>query len=284
MKSLAKLAAVNETTRKVWALTKPFFASEQKWKARAMLAGIVLLNLAAVYMLVLLNDWNRLFYDALEKRDQPVFWAQLLRFTYLAFGYIIIAVYKFYLTQLLELRWREWMTRHYLQRWLQGQAFYRMELARFSNGATTPDNPDQRIQEDLNLFTSYTITLSMGLLNAVVTLASFVGILWGLSGAFSFSLGGRSFEIAGFMVWAAIAYCLVGSVITHYIGRPQIGLNFQQQRFEADFRHHMVRVREYSEAIALDKGEQVERQHLDRRFIAVLANYLRLIRAQKNLI
>ena len=124
----------------------------------------------------------------------------------------------------------------------------------------------------------------MGLLNAVVTLASFVGILWGLSGGFSFSLAGRTYEIAGFMVWAAIAYCVVGSVVTHYIGRPQIALNFQQQRFEADFRHHMVRVREYSEAIALDKGEQVERQHLDRRFLLVLANYLRLIRAQKNLI
>jgi vitamin B12/bleomycin/antimicrobial peptide transport system ATP-binding/permease protein len=284
MKTLAKLAAVNESTRKVWALTTPFFASDQKWKARAMLAAILLLNLAAVYMLVLINDWNRLFYDALEKRDEPVFWAQLLRFTYLAFGYIIIAVYKFYLTQLLELRWREWMTSHYLRRWLESQAFYRMELARFSNGGATPDNPDQRIQEDVNLFTAYTITLSMGLLNAVVTLASFVGILWGLSGGFSFNVAGRSFEIAGFMVWAAIAYCLVGSVITHYIGRPQIRLNFQQQRFEADFRHHMVRVREYSEAIALDKGEQVERQHLDRRFLAVLANYLRLIKAQKNLI
>lgn len=284
MNTLARLAAVNATTRKVWALTTPFFASEQKWKARGMLAAIVLLNLAAVYMLVLINDWNRLFYDALENRNQPVFWAQLLRFTYLAFGYIIIAVYKFYLTQLLELRWRAWMTSHYLERWLAAQAFYRMELARFSGSRATPDNPDQRIQEDLNLFTAYTITLSMGLLNAVVTLASFVGILWGLSGGFSFSLGGGTYEIAGFMVWAAIAYCLAGSVITHYIGRPQISLNFQQQRFEADFRHHMVRVREYSEAIALDKGEPVERQHLDRRFLLVLANYLRLIRAQKNLI
>ncbi len=285
MKTLAKLAAVNATTRKVWALTTPFFASEHKWKARAMLAAIVVLNLAAVYMLVLLNDWNRLFYDALEKRDQPVFWAQLLRFTYLAFGYIIIAVYKFYITQLLEMRWRAWMTSHYLQRWLGDKAFYRMELARFSSSAgATPDNPDQRIQEDLNLFTSYSISLSMGLLNAVVTLASFVGILWGLSGGYSFAIGARTYEIAGFMVWAAIAYCIAGSMITHYIGRPQIRLNFQQQRFEADFRHHMVRVREYSEAIALDKGEQVEREHLDRRFLSVLANYLRLIKAQKNLI
>jgi putative ATP-binding cassette transporter len=284
MKLRDKLAAAKATTGRVWTLTTPYFSSEEKWKARALLAAIVVLNLGAVYMLVQINEWNRLFYDALQNKDQAVFWQQLLRFTYLAFAYIIIAVYRFYLTQLLELRWRAWMTTHYLQRWLAGQAFYRMELARFSDASATPDNPDQRIQEDLNLFTTNSVSLSMGLLNALVTLASFVGILWSLSGGFSFSLAGRTYEIAGFMVWAAVAYCLVGTVLTHYIGRPQIRLNFQQQRYEADFRHHMVRVREYSEAIALDKGEAVERGHLDRRFVSVVTNFLRLIRKQKNLI
>ncbi|HWI84288.1 ABC transporter ATP-binding protein/permease [Ramlibacter sp.] len=284
MNSPHKLAAIGATTRKIWALTTPFFSSDEKWRARALLAAIIVLNLAAVYMLVLMNEWNRTFYDALEKRDQPVFWAQLLRFTYLAFGYIVIAVYKFYLTQLLEVRWRAWMTAHYLQRWLGAQTFYRMELARFANGQAAPDNPDQRIQEDLNLFTTYSISLSMGLLNSLVTLISFVGILWSLSGGFLFHWGGAAYELHGFMVWAALAYCVVGSVLTHYIGRRQIPLNFQQQRLEADFRHHMMRVREYSEAIALDKGEQVERRHLDLRFSAVLGNYIALIKAQKNLI
>ncbi|MDB5930040.1 MAG: transporter domain protein, partial [Polaromonas sp.] len=182
------------------------------------------------------------------------------------------------------LRWRAWMTEHYLQRWLSGKAFYRMELARFTGAGGAPDNPDQRIQEDINLFTTYSISLSMGLLNAVVTLVSFVGILWSLSGAFAFTLNGSSYSIPGFMVWMAVLYCVVGSVITHYIGRPQIRLNFQQQRVEADFRHHMVRVREYSESIALDKGEAVERAQLDTRFAAVLANYLQLIKKQKNLV
>jgi len=284
MKTQEKWAAIRRTVRKVWALTTPYFSSNEKWKARALLAAIIALNLAAVYMLVLINDWNRTFYDALEKRDQAEFWNQLLRWTYLAFGYIVVAVYKFYITQLLELRWRAWMTTHYLERWLSGQAFYRMELARFSAGNATPDNPDQRIQEDLNLFTTYSVSLTMGLLNAVVTLLSFVGILWSLSGGFVFGFGGSEYELHGYMVWAAVAYCIVGSVLTHYIGRPQIALNFQQQRYEADFRHHMVRVREYSEAIALDRGERVERGHLDRRFVSVLANYLKLIRAQKNLI
>lgn len=283
-----KFAAFMDFRRKAWALTKPYFQSEDKWKARGLLLAIVLLNLGAVYMLVLLNEWNRVFYDALQEKNQPVFWEQLGRFTYLAFAFIIIAVYRFYLTQLLEVRWRAWMTAHYLQRWLADHAFYQMELARYANNedksATTPDNPDQRIQEDLNLFTTYTVSLSMGLLNAVVTLLSFVGILWSLSGPFAFTLGGSSFNIPGFMVWMAVLYCTVGSVLTHYIGRPQIRLNFLQQRYEADFRHHLVRVREYSESIALDKGESVERAHLDTRFSTVLGNYLILIKKQKNLI
>jgi putative ATP-binding cassette transporter len=273
---------------RAWALTQPYFASQDKWKARGLLAAIVALNLGLVYMAVLFNDWNKLFYDALQDKNEAVFWAQLGRFTWLAFAFIILAVYKFYLTQLLEVRWRAWMTGHYLQRWLDGQAFYRLELMRFQQqptaGQANPDNPDQRIQEDINLFTTYTVSLSMGLLNAVVTLASFVGILWGLSGGFAFTMGGSSYNIPGFMVWMAVLYCAVGSLLTHYIGRPQIRLNFEQQRVEADFRHHMVRVREYSESIALDRGEAVEQAQLDQRFSRVLGNYLRLIKAQKNLV
>ncbi len=279
-------------TVRVWALSLPYFKSDEKWKARGLLAVIVALNLGSVFMLVQINDWNRLFYDALQNKDAAVFWVQLGRFTYLAFGFIVIAVYKFYLTQLLDMRWRAWMTAHYLERWLSNQAFYRMELARFtgnkSEGASgkdqsTPDNPDQRIQEDINQFTSYTVSLTMGLLNALVTLVSFVGILWSLSGNFAFDVAGATVDIPGFMVWAAVLYCVVGSYISHAIGRPLSRLNFQQQQLEADFRHHMVRVREYSESIALDRGEKVERTQLDLRFSKVLANYLQLLKTQKNL-
>jgi putative ATP-binding cassette transporter len=299
MSLLTKLSSFRTFCARVWALAAPYFRSEDKWKARGLLLSIVLLNLGTVYMAVQFNDWYRLFYDALEKKDQAVFWQQLTRFSYLAVIAIIIVVYKFYLTQLLELRWRSWMTRHYLTRWLAGQVFYKLELARFDAPAAaltedtkpisqanqaSPDNPDQRIQEDLNSFTTETISLSMGLLNAVVTLVSFVGILWSLSGAFSFSVGNSSYTIPGFMVWAAVAYCAIGSLLTHYIGRRQINLQFMQQRYEANFRHHMVRVREYSESIALDRGEPVEKNHLEGRFTSVLSNYLKLIRAQKSLI
>ncbi|MCW5621722.1 MAG: ABC transporter ATP-binding protein/permease [Burkholderiales bacterium] len=293
------LARFHNFLRQVARLSAPYFsASDERWRARGLLAAIVALNLGAVYMLVQINEWNRVFYDALQNKDAAVFWTQLGRFTLLAMAFVVIAVYRFYLTQLLQLRWRAWMTRDLMGRWLQGQAFYRMELARYAGAAvpTTgatglphpgqrePDNPDQRLQEDVNLFTAQTVGLSMGLLNAVVTLASFVGILWGLSGAFSFTLGERTIELPGFMVWLALLYCIAGSVLTHYIGRPLIGLNFEQQKREADFRHHLVRVREYSEAIALDRGEQVEQRNLDTRFGAVLANYLRLIGKQKQLV
>ena len=288
----AKLAAFKVQTARVWALSLPYFQSDERWKARGLLAAIVLLNLGSVFMLVQINDWNRVFYDALQNKDAPVFWTQLGRFTYLAFAFIIIAVYKFYLTQLLEMRWRAWMTGHYLQRWLSNQAFYQMELARFTKESdktstdetqATPDNPDQRIQEDINQFTAYTVSLTMGLLNALVTLVSFVGILWGLSGDFGFTIGGTAINIPGFMVWAAVLYCVVGSYISHAIGRPLNKLNFQQQQLEADFRHHMVRVREYSESIALDRGEKVEQSQLEFRFSKVLANYLQLLKTQKNL-
>jgi vitamin B12/bleomycin/antimicrobial peptide transport system ATP-binding/permease protein len=284
MSITAKLSDLKAQARKVWALSLPYFQSDEKWRARGLLLAIVLLNLGTVYMLVQINDWNRLFYDALQEKNQPVFWQQLGRFAYLAFAYIIIAVYKFYLTQLLELRWRAWMTEHYVRRWLENKAFYTLELLRFSRQADqSPDNPDQRIQEDAQQFTDYTVSLSMGLLNAVVTLASFVGILWGLSGGFEFRFNGASYEIAGFMVWMAVIYALAGSAITHWIGKPLVALNFNQQRYEADFRHHLVRVREYSEAIALDKGEAVERGAINLRFGSVLKNYLALINAQKRL-
>jgi vitamin B12/bleomycin/antimicrobial peptide transport system ATP-binding/permease protein len=284
MSFVAKLSELKAQTRKVWALSLPYFQSDEKWKARGLLLAIVLLNLGAVYMLVQINDWYRLFYDALQVKNQTVFWQQLLRFTYLAFAYVIIEVYKFYLTQLLQVRWRAWMTRHYTQRWLAHKAFYTLELMRFSKYAPLlADNPDQRIQEDVNLFTTDSVALSMGLLNQVVTLLSFTGILWGLSSGFEFTLGASTYVVEGFMVWMAILYAIAGSFITHWIGKPLIALNFNQQRYEADFRHHMVRVREYSEAIALDKGEVVERTALDTRFSAVFKNYVKLIATEKRL-
>jgi vitamin B12/bleomycin/antimicrobial peptide transport system ATP-binding/permease protein len=263
--------------RRVWALSLPYFQSEEKWRARGLLAACVGLNLGMVYMMVLLNDWNRVFYDALQNRNAEVFWKQLGVFGILATCFIVVAVYRFYLTQLLEMRWRAWMTRDYLQRWLSHPVFYRLEL----QAQLGTDNPDQRIQEDVQQFTADTVGLSLGLLDATVTLLSFIGILWSLSGGFSFSLSGEEYNIPGFMVWMALVYALSGSLIGHFIGKSMASLNFAQQRYEADFRHHLMRVREYSEAIALDRGSAVERTALQVRFKQVLNNFMLLLRVQK---
>ncbi len=280
----AKFIELKAQTRKVWALSLPYFQSDQKWKARALLIVVMALNLFYVYVSVQFNEWYRVFYDALQNKQVDVFWAQIRWFCMLAVLNIVVQVYKLYLTQRLELNWREWMTRYYLTRWTSNKAFYQMELARYTpQGEASPDNPDQRIQEDIKLFTDYTVTLSMGFLLATVNIAAFIGILWGLSRGFEFTVGGQTYYVIGFLVWLALLYAVAGSVLTHLIGRPLVALNFEQQKTEAHFRHDLVRVREYSESIALYKGEAVERQSLNGRFTDVLQVTLKMIWAQKRL-
>ena len=179
--------------RNVWFLSLPYFRSEQRWSARFLLLACIALNLGMVYVLVMLNDWNRVFYDALQNRDAEVFWEQLKVFGLLASAFIVVSVYRFYLTQLLEIRWRAWMTGDFLNRWTTHHIFYQLELRQSPqnhDALTGSDNPDQRIQEDIQLFTSDTVGLSLGLLDALVTLGSFVGILWMISGNFSFEVQG----------------------------------------------------------------------------------------------
>jgi putative ATP-binding cassette transporter len=190
----------------------------------------------------------------------------------------VLAVYKLYLNQWLQIRWRRWMTRQYLDRWLANANHYRMQLL-----GDAADNPDQRISEDINLFIDRTLTLTVGLLSAIVTLFSFIVILWTLSAAAPLLLFGTSFVIPGYLVWAALLYAMVGTALTHLIGWPLVGLNFRQQRFEADFRFNLVRVRENSEQIALLRGESDEREQLLNRFGRVVGNFMQIMLRTKKL-
>src|SRR5262245_28859150 len=209
--------------RAAWRLVLPYWRSEDRHAALSLLAAIVGLNLGAVYVLVRLNAWNRAFYDALQQRDYAVFTYQLGRFCLLAGAFIVTVVYRQYLTQTLEMRWRRWLTDEFLRGWLGNRVYYRFEHAH-----RRTDNPDQRIAEDLRLLTSGTLSLGTGLLNAVVTLVSFVGILWTLSGPLLIPLGSWSLSIPAYLVWAAILYALGGSVVAHRIGRPLVWLNARQ--------------------------------------------------------
>ncbi len=266
------------TVRQIWTLSRPYWQSEERASAWLLLLVVVGLNLGLVYLLVLLNAWNNAFYNSLQDRDFGAFKAQLVKFAWLAFVYIAVYVYQIYLRQMLQIRWRRWLTGRFLDDWLAHRTYYRLELA--SDGT---DNPDQRIQEDLQTFTQMTLALTLDLMKSIVTLASFVTILWGLSGAFSVVLGGREWAVPGYMVWFAVLYAVVGTWLTHRLGRPLIGLNFEQQRFEADLRYGLVRLRENAEGVAFYRGEADEKRGLLGRFQRVLGNFMQLMICTKRL-
>ena len=262
----------------IWRLARPYFVSEDRWAGRILLGAVIALELLIVAINVMLNQWNNRFYNALQERNWDNFVWELLFFCALAAAFIVLAVYKLYLNQWLQIRWRRWMTRQYLDRWLADANHYRMQLL-----GDAADNPDQRISEDINLFIDRTLTLTVGLLSAIVTLFSFIVILWTLSAAAPLLLFGTSFVIPGYLVWAALLYAMVGTALTHLIGWPLVGLNFRQQRFEADFRFNLVRVRENSEQIALLRGESDEREQLFNRFGRVVGNFMQIMLRTKKL-
>ena len=264
--------------RDVWALTRPYWFSEDRWPGRGLLAVILAMNLGMVYVSVQFNEWYRRFYNALQAHNFHEFLHQFAIFGILASIFIVIAVYQVYLRQMLQIRWRKWLTTRYLKDWLGGQTYYRMELLR-----SNTDNPDQRISQDLALFVDQTLRLSLGLISAVVTLVSFVGILWVISGPLNVPFRGTTLTIAGYMVWAALLYAIAGTWLTHLIGRPLIRLNYEQQRYEADFRFGLVRLRENTEGIALYKGEEGERETLAHFFEFVVGNWWAIMRRQKSL-
>jgi len=267
-----------EFTRVFWRLASPYWRSEERASAWALLAAVVGLNLASVYMLVQINAWYNEFYNAIQNYDQPGFVALLWYFLFLAAIYILIVVYQSYLNQMLQIRWRRWLTGAYLDRWLAGQTYYRMQIT-----GTETDNPDQRISDDLKLMCDQTLDIGLGLMNAVVTLASFVVVLWALSGPARMSLAGTEIVIPGYMVWAALMYAVIGTWLVNLIGRPLVKLSFDQQRYEADFRFGLMRLRENSEGVALYRGEIGERARFSARFGQVFANYWRLMNRQKKL-
>ena len=264
--------------RDLWRLIRPYWYSEEKWSARLLLATIIALTLGMVWINVEINQWQNAFFNSLQDKKQDVFFELLMRFGWLAAMYIVMAVYQLYLNQWLQIRWRRWMTDLYLAEWLAGRTYYRMQLA--DRGT---DNPDQRIAEDFRLFIEQTLSLTLGFINALVTLMSFIGILWGLSGVLDFAFAGVAYEIPGYMVWVALAYAALGTWLTHRIGKPLIGLNFNQQRFEADFRFGLVRFRENAEGVALYGGETQELGGFRRRFADVVANWIRIMVQQKRL-
>ena len=257
--------------RGFWSLFKGYWSSEEKWKARGLLAVVISMNFAMVYLLVLLNEWYQIFWDALQNYEEESFWPLIGRFSAIAFIYIMIAVYAVYLRQMLQIKWRTWMTENYLRSWLGGQIYYRLQDA--------TDNPDQRISEDIGQFVNISLTLIIGFLRQLTTLAAFGVVLWNLSGSITIA----GLVIPGYMFWFSFVYSGVGTFFAHKVGRRLIGLNFDQQKYEADFRFSMMRVRENSESIAFYRGEPAELEGFNLKFSNVIKNYWQLMKKTKHL-
>jgi vitamin B12/bleomycin/antimicrobial peptide transport system ATP-binding/permease protein len=262
----------------IWRLARPYFFSEDRKAGRILLASVILIELSLVGINVMINRWQNTFYNALQDRAWDAFVEQLIIFSLLAGAYVVLAVYQLYLQQWLLIRWRTWMTRRYLDHWLSQSNHYRMQL--FGDPA---DNPDQRIAEDIRMFVERAISISIRVLGAGVSFVSFVVILWVLSAEAPLRLFGHEVSIPGYLVWAALLYAIVGTALTHWIGKPLIELNFLQQRYEADFRFNLVRVRENSEQIALLKGENAEDARLQHRFSFVITNWREIMSRLKRL-
>lgn len=269
---------IRSTLAAVWRIAVPYFRSEDKLAGGALLASVIAIQLSLVAIEVLLNQWRGRFYNDLQVKDWNGFIRELGVFSILAFLSVGLSVYQLYLNQWLQIRWRRWMTAHYLGEWVSNANHYRMQLQ-----DDAADNPDQRIAEDIRMFIEQTLSIGIGLLSSIVTLASFVVILWGLSAAMPLTLFGVDVSIPGYLVWGALIYAIFGTALTQWIGSPLVNLSFEQQRFEADFRFNLVRVRENSEQIALLKGEKAERARLWDRFSHVVNNWYAIMSRTKRL-
>lgn len=259
-------------------LALPYFRSEERWTARLLLLAIIGAELALVYVAVAAVNWNARFFNALERRDWDAFYAELVFFGFIVVCAMLAGASQYYFGQTLQIRWRRWLTANYVSVWMAQGRHYRVNFV-----APQVDNIHLRIASDVYLFIQRTHELATGLLGSIVALASFAYILWGLSAATPVpGLGGGT--IPGWLIWTALLYAGLGTLFAHWIGWRLIPLNFNQQRFESDFRFAIVRAADHSEPIALMQGEPVERAALNHRFSNLVANWTRLVATQTRLV
>ncbi|MGY3617672.1 ABC transporter ATP-binding protein/permease [Bradyrhizobium sp. USDA 10063] len=270
--ALSLKASLREAIR----IAAPYFRSKERWSAIGLLFCTIAAQLALVAADVATNYWRNAFFQALQDKDWNGFLIQFGVFSAIGVFFVLATVYQRYFTQWLTIRWRRWLTAQYLDRWLDGPTHYRAMVA-----GGYVDNPDQRIAEDIRQFIDGLLTLTIGLIGAVASLFSFVTVLWTLSNLTPLRIFGDSYVIPGYLVWAALIYALMGSVVTHWIGRRLIGIDFQQEQREANFRFALVRVRENTESIALLRGEASERADLLARLSDIVQNWYRLMRWQQ---
>jgi len=251
-----------------WQLAGPYFTFRRSWRPLLVFAVLLVLTLFSVRMNVLFSFWYNGFYSALQALDQAAFWYLLGVFAVLATLHVLRALLTLYVTQAFSIHWRVWLTERLTRDWMHGDAYYRGQFL-----AEPVDNPDQRIELDVNAYVTNSVTLALGAVSALVSLVAFTGILWGLSAP----LAVAGVEIPRAMVFAVYVYVLIATWIAFRLGRPLIRLNFLNEKLTANFRYALMRLRENAENIAFYQGAQVERGTLLGRFGALIVNAWALV-------
>jgi putative ATP-binding cassette transporter len=263
--------------RSFYRLSRPFWGSRSQWLAWLMLAGVIGMGLLVVQINVWINAWSKTFYDTLGAFDTEALYALMGQYSLYIGSYVLIYVYLDWLRKGLVIRWRQAMTERLVGQWLGDQAFYRLGLG------DEPDNPDQRIAQDVDMMVDLSVELTASFVINLAQVGAFVVILWELSGTQTFTLFGTSFSIDGYLVWLVLVYTLLGSLVTHWVGKPLHDLNYEREHREADFRASLLRKRDHAEQIALYRGEAVEKRQLAGRFQAIADNWRQLMGRERNL-
>lgn len=267
------------TLKAFFLMLKSYWGCKDSIKSWILLVVIISLTSGSVYIATSINSWYKEFWDTIQNYDIDGFKHQLIIFVILASIHVVVSVYNAYLKSCLAINWRTWLTGKTMTRWLESDNYYKLQLA-----DKNTDNPDQRIAEDLNMFVSSTIVLIIGTATDLAMMISFGVVLWQLSSAIDITVMGMSIHLPdGYMCYLALLYAILGTALTFYLGKPLVKLNFRQQRYEADFRFSLIRVRENSESIALYKGEEEENKYLRQSFSDLVANYIKLIVCTKRL-
>ena len=267
------------TLKAFFLMLKSYWGCKDSIKSWILLVVIISLTSGSVYIATSINSWYKEFWDTIQNYDIDGFKHQLIIFVILASIHVVVSVYNAYLKSCLAINWRTWLTGKTMTRWLESDNYYKLQLA-----DKNTDNPDQRIAEDLNMFVSSTIVLIIGTATDLAMMISFGVVLWQLSSAVDITIMGMSIHLPdGYMCYLALLYAILGTALTFYLGKPLVKLNFRQQRYEADFRFSLIRVRENSESIALYKGEEEENKYLRQSFSDLVANYIKLIVCTKRL-
>jgi len=265
-----------KTLQGFWRLARPFWTSSEKIPAFLLLLATILMNLGLVGVNILNNFWNLNFYNALQALDYEAFLISGGQFILLQFALTIFTVAAFHFQQKLTIRWLRWSIKNTLRSWLKDHRYLLLQL-----DSPETDNPDQRVADDIDMFVVISLKLGLGLMTALVSLFSFLNILWQASGLVAIPFGSESLIIPGLLVWVALLYSIAGTVGAFWLGRALPGLNFLQQRREADFRFALMRLREHAESIAQYRGEAAEMKTFSSRLEAALQNFWELVKKQK---